>query len=36
MRRYGMDQEQASFLQRGEAPPAGFEDELLEPFPPEA
>ncbi len=32
MRRYGMDQEQASFLQRGEAPPAGFEDELLEPF----
>ena len=32
MRRYGMDQEQANFLQRGEAPPAGFEDELLEPF----
>ncbi|QOC24266.1 pilus assembly protein PilM [Wenzhouxiangella sp. AB-CW3] len=32
MRRYGMDQEQASFLQRGEEPPAGFEDELLEPF----
>lgn len=32
MRRYGMDAEQANFLQRGEAPPAGFEDELLEPF----
>lgn len=32
MRRYGMDAEQASFLQRGEEPPAGFEDEVLEPF----
>ena len=32
MRRYGMDAEQASFLQRGEDPPAGFEDEVLEPF----
>jgi len=32
MRRYGMDSEQAAFLQRGETPPAGFEDEILEPF----
>ncbi|NDY96004.1 type IV pilus assembly protein PilM [Wenzhouxiangella limi] len=32
MRRYGMDANQARFLQRGEAPPAGFEDEVLEPF----
>jgi len=32
MRRYGMDAEQAGFLQRGEEPPAGFEDEVLEPF----
>lgn len=32
MRRYGMDLNQARFLQRGEAPPAGFEDEVLEPF----
>lgn len=32
MRRYGMDADQASFLQRGEEPPAGFEDEVLEPF----
>ncbi|MGY6631998.1 MAG: type IV pilus assembly protein PilM [Wenzhouxiangella sp.] len=32
MRRYGMDAEQAQFLQRGEEPPAGFEDEVLEPF----
>ena len=32
MRRYGMDHDQASFLQHGEEPPAGFEDELLEPF----
>ncbi|MEE4330854.1 MAG: type IV pilus assembly protein PilM, partial [Wenzhouxiangella sp.] len=32
MRRYGMDADQASFLQRGEDPPAGFEDEVLEPF----
>lgn len=32
MRRYGMDADQASFLERGEEPPAGFEDEVLEPF----
>ncbi|MDZ7791948.1 MAG: type IV pilus assembly protein PilM [Xanthomonadales bacterium] len=32
MRRYGMDADQAAFLQRGETPPAGFEDEILEPF----
>jgi type IV pilus assembly protein PilM len=32
MRRYGMDADQAAFLQRGEDPPAGFEDEVLEPF----
>jgi type IV pilus assembly protein PilM len=32
MRRYGMDLNQARFLQRGEEPPAGFEDEVLEPF----
>jgi len=32
MRRYGMDPEQARFLQREEEPPAGFEDEVLEPF----
>lgn len=32
MRRYGMDLNQARFLQRGEAPPVGFEDEVLEPF----
>ncbi len=32
MRRYGMDANQARFLQRGEAAPAGFEDEVLEPF----
>ena len=32
MRRYGMDANQARFLQRGEAPPVGFEDEVLEPF----
>lgn len=32
MRRYGMDLEQARFMQRGEEPPAGFEDEVLEPF----
>ncbi|MFP4207877.1 MAG: type IV pilus assembly protein PilM [Wenzhouxiangella sp.] len=32
MRRYGMDANQARFMQRGEAPPAGFEDEVLEPF----
>lgn len=32
MRRYGMDAAQAAFLERGETPPAGFEDEILEPF----
>lgn len=32
MRRYGMDLNQARFMQRGEEPPAGFEDEVLEPF----
>ena len=32
MRRYGMDLNEARFLQRGEAPPAGFEDEVLESF----
>lgn len=32
MRRYGMDVNQARFMQRGEEPPAGFEDEVLEPF----
>ncbi len=32
MRRYGMDADQAAFLQRGEEPPAGFEDEVLEPY----
>ena len=32
MRRYGMDANQARFMQRGEDPPAGFEDEVLEPF----
>ncbi|TVS12687.1 MAG: pilus assembly protein PilM [Wenzhouxiangella sp.] len=32
MRRYGMDANQARFMQRGEASPAGFEDEVLEPF----
>ena len=32
MRRYGMDADQAGFLRRGEEPPAGFEDEVLEPF----
>lgn len=32
MRRYGMDLNQARFLQRGDKPPAGFEDEVLEPF----
>ncbi len=32
MRRYGMDSRQARFMQRGEEPPAGFEDEVLEPF----
>lgn len=32
MRRYGMEAGEARFLQRGEEPPAGFEDEVLEPF----
>ncbi len=32
MRRYGMDANEAAFLQRGEEPPAGFEDEVLEPY----
>lgn len=32
MRRYGMEAAEAAFLQRGEEPPAGFEDEILEPF----
>lgn len=32
MRRYGMTAHEASFLQRGEEPPAGFEDEILEPY----
>lgn len=32
MRRYGLDSEQAQFWKRGEEPPAGFEDEVLEPY----
>lgn len=32
MRRYGMDADQAQFLQRGDEPPAGFDEEVLEPF----
>jgi len=32
MRRYGLDAEQAQFWKRGEEPPAGFEDEVLEPY----
>lgn len=32
MRRYGLDNEQAQFWKRGEEPPAGFEDEVLEPY----
>lgn len=32
MRRYGMEMHEANFLERGEEPPAGFEDEVLEPF----
>lgn len=32
MRRYGMDLQQARFMQRSEEPPAGFEDEVVEPF----
>jgi type IV pilus assembly protein PilM len=32
MRRYGLDEEQAQFWKRGEEPPAGFDDEVLEPY----
>lgn len=32
MRRYGLDADQAQFWRRNEEPPAGFEDEVLEPF----
>lgn len=32
MRRYGMDLNQARFMHRGEQPPAGFDDEVLEPY----
>ncbi|MDT8409136.1 MAG: type IV pilus assembly protein PilM [Wenzhouxiangellaceae bacterium] len=32
MRRYGLDAEQAKFWKRDEQPPAGFEDEVLEPY----
>jgi len=32
MRRYGLDSEQAQFWKRREEPPAGFEDEVLEPY----
>lgn len=32
MRRYGLDAEQAQFWKRREEPPAGFEDEVLEPY----
>ena len=32
MRRYGLDAEQAQFWKRQEEAPAGFEDEVLEPF----
>ncbi len=32
MRRYGLDAEQARFWKRGEEPPAGFDDEVLEPY----
>ena len=32
MRRYGLDAEQAQFWKRGEEPPAGFDDEVLEPY----
>jgi type IV pilus assembly protein PilM len=31
-RRYGLDAEQAQFWKRDEEPPAGFEDEVLEPY----
>ncbi|MCA1779565.1 MAG: pilus assembly protein PilM [Xanthomonadaceae bacterium] len=32
IRRYGLDAEQARFWKRREDPPAGFEDEVLEPY----
>lgn len=32
MRRYGLDAERAQFWKRDEEPPAGFEDEVLEPY----
>lgn len=32
VRRYGLDAEQSRFLEKGEEPPAGFADEVLEPF----
>ena len=32
MRRYGLEAEEAAFWKRGEEPPAGFEDEVLEPY----
>jgi len=32
MRRYGLDADQAQFWRRGEEPPAGFDDEVLEPY----
>lgn len=31
-RRYNMNDEEATFFERGETPPEGFEDEILEPF----
>lgn len=32
MRRYGLEPEQAAFWRTGEEPPAGYEDEVLEPY----
>ncbi len=32
MRRYGLNASEARFLERGEEPPPGFEDEVLSPF----
>ena len=32
MRRYGLDADQAQFWKRREEPPAGFDDEVLEPY----
>ncbi|GAB4174388.1 MAG: pilus assembly protein PilM [Wenzhouxiangellaceae bacterium] len=32
MRRYGLEADQAQFWKRNEEPPAGFEDEVLEPY----